>query len=96
MWFWWEEQNSMFPITFFGGCFLVFIEYFCNHSPKIQTKNIKKFNFRLAIVYYWNWLDDSPPLKSLVFGPTYSSALYIQDHTIGRLLVLVLNLLLLL
>ena len=57
-----EEQNSEFPKTFFGGQLFVFIEYLCNRSPKIKTKNIKNYSLILAIVNHWNWLDDSPPL----------------------------------
>ena len=40
----------------------VFVEYLCNRSPKIKTKNIKNCSSILAIVNHRNWLDDSPPL----------------------------------
>ena len=63
MWFWREEQNSKFPKTFFGGHLFVFVEYLCNRSPKIKTKNIKNYSSILAIVNHWNWLDDLPPLS---------------------------------
>ena len=59
-----EEQNSEFSKTFFGGCLFVFVEYLCNRSPKIKTKNIKNYSSILAIVNRRNWLDDSPPLKT--------------------------------
>ena len=42
----------------------MFVEYLCNRSPKIKTKNIKNYSSILAIVNHWNWLDDSPPLNS--------------------------------
>ena len=63
LWFWREDQNSEFPKTFFGGYLFVFVEYLCNRSSKIKTKNIKNYSSILAIVNHWNWLDDSPPLK---------------------------------
>ena len=62
-WFWREEQNSLFPKTFFGGHLFVFVEYLCNRSPKIKTKNIKNYSSILTIVNYRKWLDDSPPLR---------------------------------
>ena len=64
LWFWREDQNSEFPKTFFGGHLFVFVEYLCNRSSKIKTKNIKNYSSILAIVNHWNWLDDSPPLTS--------------------------------
>ena len=48
---------------FSGDIFFVFVEYLCNRSPKIKTKNIKNYSSILAIVNHWNWLDDSPPLS---------------------------------
>ena len=48
--------------NFFRGYHFVFIEYLCNCSPKINTKNIKNYGSILAIVNHRNWLDDSPPL----------------------------------
>ena len=52
-----EEQNSEFPKTFFGGYLFVFVEYFCNRSLKVKTKNIKNCSLILAIVNHRNWLD---------------------------------------
>ena len=40
-----------------------FVEYFCNRSLKIKTKNIKNYSSILAIINHRNWLDDSPPLN---------------------------------
>ena len=42
----------------------VFVEYLCNRSPKIKTKNIKNYSSILDIENHRNWLDDSPPLNS--------------------------------
>ena len=50
---------------FSGGHLFVFVEYLCNRSPKLKTKNIKNYSSILAIVNHWNWLDDSRPLTSL-------------------------------
>ena len=50
--------------NFFGGYLFVFVEYLCNRSPKIKTKNIKNYSSNLAIVNHRNWLDDSPPLNN--------------------------------
>ena len=61
LWFLREEQNSEFPKSFFGGHLFAFVEYLCNRSPKIKTKNIKKYSSILSIVNHRNWLDDSPP-----------------------------------
>ena len=47
---------------FSGGHLFVFVEYLCNRSLKIKTKNIKNCSSILAIVNHWNWPDDSPPL----------------------------------
>ena len=63
LWFWREEQNSEFPKTFYGGYLFVFVEYLCNGSHKIKTKNIKNYSSILAIVNHRNWLDDSQPLS---------------------------------
>ena len=52
---------------FFGGYLFVFVEYLCNWSPKIKTKNIKNYSSILAIVNHWNWLDDLLPLTILQF-----------------------------
>ena len=57
-----------FQKLFSGGHLFVFVEYLCNRSPKIKTKNIKNDSSILAIVNHWNWLDDSPPLKMLKRG----------------------------
>ena len=48
--------------NFFRGYLFVFVEYLCNCSLKINTKNIKNYRSILAIVNHRNWLDDSPPL----------------------------------
>ena len=61
--FWWEEQNSESPKTFFGGYLLVFVEYLCNRNPKIKTKNIKNYSSILTIVNHWNWLHNLLPLN---------------------------------
>ena len=58
-----RSKLKSFPKLFSGGHLVVFVEYLCNRSPKIKTKNIKKYSSNLAIVNHWNWLDDSPPLK---------------------------------
>ena len=58
-----EERYSEFSKTLFGGYLFVFVEYLCNCSLKIKTKNIKNYSSVLAIVNHWNWLDDSPPLN---------------------------------
>ena len=58
LWFWREEQNSEFPKIFFGGYLSIFVEYLCNRSPKIKTKNIKNYSSILAIVNHRNWLDN--------------------------------------
>ena len=49
--------------NFFGGYLFAFIEYLCNCSLKIKTKNIKNYSSILAIVNHRNWLDNSPPLS---------------------------------
>ena len=49
-----NKQNSEFPKTFFGGYLLVSVEYFCNCSPKIKTKNTKNYSSILAIVNHLN------------------------------------------
>ena len=67
LWFWREEQNSEFPKFFFGGYLFVFVEYLCNRSPKIKTKNVKNYNSILVTVNHRNWLDDSPPLTKNFF-----------------------------
>ena len=74
MWFWREEQNSEFPKTFFGGYLFVFVEYLCNRSLKIKTKNIKNYSSILAIVNHRNWLDDSPPLSQKFSRESYLKA----------------------
>ena len=66
LWFWREEQNAEFPKTFFGGYIFAFVEYLCNRTLKIKTKNIKNYSLILAIINHRNWLDDSPPLKYFV------------------------------
>ena len=56
-------KTQSFQKLFSGGHLFVFVEYLCNRSPKIKTKNIKKYSSILAIVNHRNWLYDSPPLK---------------------------------
>ena len=48
----------------FGGYLFVFVEYLCNRSPKVQTKNIKNYSSISAIVNHRNWLDESPEVES--------------------------------
>ena len=62
-----ENKTQSFQKLFFGGCLFVFVEYLCNRSPKIKTKNIKNYSSILAIVNHRNWLNDSPPLKKAFF-----------------------------
>ena len=56
-------KTQSFQKVFSRGHLFVFDEYLCKRSPKIKTKNIKKYSLILAIVNHWNWLDDSPPLN---------------------------------
>ena len=51
------------PKTFYWGYLFAFVEYPCNSSPKIKTKNIKNYSSILAIINRRNWLTDSPPLS---------------------------------
>ena len=46
----------------FRGCLFAFVKYFCNHSPKMKTKNFKNYAdiLILAIVNYLNWMDALP------------------------------------
>ena len=60
---WREEQNSEFSKIFLAGHLFVFVEYLCNRSTKIKTKNITNYRSILAIVNHHNLLDDSPPLS---------------------------------
>ena len=53
LWFW-REQNSEFPKSFFGGFLFVFVEYLCNRSPKIKTKNVKNYNSILVTANHRN------------------------------------------
>ena len=62
--FGWKNKTQSFKKLFSGGHLFVYVEYLCNRSPKIKTKNIKNYSSILAIVNHWNWLDDSPPLRS--------------------------------
>ena len=57
-----RTKLKSFRKLFVGGYLFVFVKYLSNRSLKIKTKNIKNYSFILAIVNYWNWLDDSPPL----------------------------------
>ena len=63
LWFWREEQNSEFPKTFCWGYLFVGVEYLCNRSLKIKTKNAKNYSLILAVINHRNWLDDLPPLS---------------------------------
>ena len=56
-----KNKTQSFQKLFWGYLF-VFVEYLCNRSPKIKTKNIKNYSSMSAIVNHRNWLDDSPPL----------------------------------
>ena len=47
-----------------GKYLLVFVEYLCNHSPKMRTKDIKNSISILGFVNYQHCLDASPPLSS--------------------------------
>ena len=70
-------KTQSFQKLFSGGHLFVFVEYLCNRSPKIKTKNIKNYSSILAIVNHRNWPDDSPPLtylKDLVFKGGESSS----------------------
>ena len=58
-----KSKTQSFQKLFSGGHLFVFVEYLCKRSPKIKTKNIKKYSSILAIVNHRNWLDDSPPLN---------------------------------
>ena len=62
-----KNKTQSFQKTFSGGYLFVFVEYLCNRSPKIKTKNIKNYSSILAIVNQWNWLDDLPPLNHFDF-----------------------------
>ena len=61
--FWRKNKTQSFQKLFSGRYLFVFVEYLCNHSPKIKTKNIKNYGSILAIVNHRNWLDDSPSLR---------------------------------
>ena len=58
-----KNKTQSFQKNFSGDIFFVFVEYLCNCSPKIKTKNIKNYSSVLAIVNHRNWLDDSLPLR---------------------------------
>ena len=74
LWFRREEQNPEFPKTFFGGYVFAFVEYLCNCSLKINTKNIKNYRSILAIINHCNTLDDSQPLKTRFFVSAVTSS----------------------
>ena len=57
-----KNKTQSFQKLFVGGYLFVFVEYLCNCSLKIKTKNIKNYRSILASVNHRNWLDDSPPL----------------------------------
>ena len=58
-----KNKTQSFQELFFRGYLFAFVEYFCNRSLKIKTKNIKNCGSILTIVNHWNWLDDSPSLS---------------------------------
>ena len=60
-----ERIDSGFRQTFLGGCFVAFVEYFCNQSHKMRAKSLKNYISVLVIVYYRNWLDASIPLIAM-------------------------------
>ena len=60
-----KNKTQSFQKLFVGGYLFVFVEYRCNRSPKIETKNTKNYSPILTIVNHRNWLDDSPPLTCL-------------------------------
>ena len=78
-----KNKFQSFQKLFSGVYLFVFVEYLCNRSTKIETKNIKNYSSILAIVDHRNWLDDSPPL-SLQFQVAVAKFL---DLIIGPLLV---------
>ena len=53
-----------------GDIFLYLLNIFATAVPKLKQKNIKNYSSILAIVNHWNWLDDSPPLKTSVRNAT--------------------------
>ena len=57
-------KTQSFQKLFVGGYLFAFVEYLCNRSPKIETKNMKNYSSILATANHRNWLDDSPPLMS--------------------------------
>ena len=59
-----RTKTQSFHKLFSGGHLFAFVEYLCNRSPKIKTKNIKNYSLILAIVNHWNWLGNLPPLNS--------------------------------
>ena len=61
-----KNKTQSFQKLFVRGYLFVFVEYLCNRSPKIETKNIKNYSSILAVVNHRNWLDDSPPLNGYV------------------------------
>ena len=60
-----KNKTQSFQKLFWGGYLFVSVQYLCNCSPKIKTKNTKNYSSILAIILnHQNWLDDSTPLKS--------------------------------
>ena len=51
-----KNKTQSFQKLFVGRYLFVFVEYLCNRSPKIKTKNIKNYSSILAIVNHRNWL----------------------------------------
>ena len=88
LWFWREEQNSEFPKTFYGRYLFAFVEYLCNRSLKIKTKNIKNYSSILAILNQRNWLDNSSPLKSffrlVLASNDFSGSAQVRAYIFGQ------------
>ena len=65
-----------------------FVEYLCNRSPKIKTKNFKNYISMLTIVSHRNWLDVSSPFKQHIkrqyFGGWISKLLYHRNVKGGQ------------
>ena len=59
-----KNKTQSFQKRFVEGYLFVLVEYLCNRSLKIKTKNIKNYTSVLAIVNHRNWLDGLPPLSA--------------------------------
>ena len=58
-----RRTNSGFSKTILGGYLFVFVNYRCNRSPEMRTKQLKNYISILTSVNYRNWLDASPSLR---------------------------------